>query len=134
MQRTERQTEIILREQWINLACNHGAIAMRYGASGEEIMQAVDNGAAQIPRPGDPDSGKSVELKRVGRATAEALQRGTTVEHIKSRMAVSLWRLGDLSEEQVSKLMGLDRIGFRKLCDDMAAAQKAAFEESTATV
>jgi hypothetical protein len=42
--------------------------------------------------------------------------------------------LGDLSEEQVSKLMGLDRIGFRKLCDDMAAAQKAAFEESTATV
>jgi hypothetical protein len=92
MQRAEWQTEIILREQWINLAYNHGAIAMRYGASGEEITQAVDNGAAQVPHPRDPDSGKSVELPRVGRATAEALQRGTTVEHIKSRMAVCLWR------------------------------------------
>ena len=78
MQRTERQTEIILREQWINLACNHGGIAMRYGASGEEIMQAVDDGAEQKQRPVDPDSEKSVELKRVGRAAAEALQRGTT--------------------------------------------------------
>jgi hypothetical protein len=107
---------------------------MRYGASGEEIMQAVDDGVAQQQRPGDPDGEKSVELKRVGRAAAEALQRGTTVEHIKSRMADSLWRLGDLSEGQVSKLMGLDRIGFRKMCDDMAAAQKAACEESTATV
>jgi hypothetical protein len=122
-QQTEQQTEIILREQWINLAGCEAANALFYGASGEEIMQAVD-GTAQTHAL-DGAGQKNAQLRRVARATLEAVQRGASVEHVKARIAVSLSNNGTLSQEYAASLLGLD-IGFRKLCEDMATVQKEA--------
>lgn len=126
MERNEAQTEIILREQWINLAGSDATAALMYGASAEEIMRCVHDAALQrqsLPEPADKKGG---QLKRIRRAAAEAIRRGAEIEHIKRRIAVSLWREGALSDAQASKLMGVDRSDFRKICDDLAGAQKEA--------
>lgn len=125
--RTEWQTEIILREMWINLlAGDSAAHAIAHGASGEEVMQAIDDVAQKLSVAVDCNSRKPLALAEVHRTTAEALQRGAPVAYIKRRVADLLWRSGTLSQQQLSKLMGLNRSGFLKMCDDMKAAQKAA--------
>jgi hypothetical protein len=57
-----------------------------HGSAGSPAQREQLLGLIDILQPGD----------RLGRAAAEALQCGTTVKHIKSRMLVSLWRVGDL--------------------------------------
>jgi hypothetical protein len=51
-------------------------------------MEAVD-GTAQAHAP-DAVGQKNVQLRRVARATLQAVQRGASVEHVKNRLLVSL--------------------------------------------
>lgn len=124
-QRAEWQTEIVLREQWINLAGHDAAEALSRGASAAEVMHAI-KGAAGEQSPMNAGTEKSTALRRVARAALEALQRGASVDYVESRVAVLLSQSRSLSSEQASQSLGLDQIGFRKLCDDMAAAQREA--------
>jgi hypothetical protein len=127
--RAEWQTEIILREQWINLARNDALDALSHGATGGEIIQAVD-AATRKPYTADTGSSKSTSLKRVARGTSEAIQRGASVEYIKGRITVFLMQSGALSRDQASKLLGLDSRGLRKLRDDMVSAQREALRQT----
>jgi hypothetical protein len=70
-----------LREQWINLAGWETVDAILYGASGEEIIQAVDTTAERYALDGPGQ--KNARLRRVTHATSQAVQLGASVEQVK---------------------------------------------------
>jgi hypothetical protein len=123
--RTQWQTDIIEREQWINLVGFEAAGAIEHGASGVDIMRAVD-AACERMDVRRPEDGKAPGLNGIARAAAKTVECGVSPEHIKNRVAASLWQRGYLPLEQLMELTGLSRDGFRTMCDEMVALQREA--------
>jgi len=121
---TDQQEEIVLREQWINLAGSEGADAISFGSSDADVMQALE----AVPEnrfPTDAADDRSAALGRVARAASQAFQHGASVTYIKNRVVVLLSQSG-LPLDRAAKLVDRDRAGFQNLSEEMAAAQREA--------